>query len=66
MMVGSTAVEPLPDLVKGATLPLIPGDGGIDALEDMLALLEDILEFLPLLVGGVDSWPCWKLVITGE
>lgn len=65
-MVGSTALEPVLDFVKGAILPFVPGDGGIDAFEDILALLEDILELLPLLVGGADSWGCWKLVITGE
>jgi hypothetical protein len=65
-MVGSTALEPVLDFVKGAILPLVPGDGGTDAFEDILALLEDILEPLPLFVGGTDSWRCWKLVKTGE
>lgn len=63
MMAGSE----LPvDFVSGTMLAFIPEEGGTEALEDMLALLEDILELLPVLGCGAASWPWWKFATTGE
>jgi hypothetical protein len=41
--------------VNGAMPGLIPGDGGMEVFEDTLPLLEDILDLLPVFIGGAGS-----------
>lgn len=55
-MEGSVAIELPVDLVSGPMLALIPGEGEMEVLEDMLALLEEILEPFPAFSCGAASW----------
>lgn len=54
-MEGSAAIELPVGLDRGPMLAFTPGEGETEVLEDMLALLEEILEPFPAVSCGAAS-----------